>query len=321
MEIKEPVLQSGFEEVLLSVKDDQPWLDLLVTHAGWKIIHAGSLSKEMISIFNLAVEKNHRECVISPPDTNRGRLRLLISDPPNKRTMRGNRTSWDTGGIFDLNVRVKDINVSHALFKEFGWQEISEPIHWNFGSSEVKEVLMKNDDGIILALIQRIAPEPPSWHLDPVSRVFNSSLIVRNMSENIDFFSKLGFNVLSKHEGILPDSAGRVLGLTHAEALSTSVDISIMHPSNEMSGSIELVQVAKAGSHEVQAIGDQQRGIQALRFPIENMNHFMQIIEAHALPVTSRSQSNWQPIGSVDSVTITSPDAAQMEFFCLRNQL
>ena len=198
MEIKEPVLHSGFEEVLLSVKDDQPWLDLLVTHAGWRIIHADSLSKEMISILNLATEKNHRECVISPPDTNTGRLRLLISDPPNKRTMRGNKSSWDTGGIFDLNIRVKDINVSHALFKKFGWQEISEPIHWNFGSSEVKEVLMKNDDGIILALIQRIAPEPPSWHLDPVSRVFNSSLIVRNMSENIDFFSKLGFKLLFK---------------------------------------------------------------------------------------------------------------------------
>mgnify|MGYP001488832032 FL=1 len=312
-------IKSGFEEVLLSVKDEKPWIDLLVTHAGWKIIHADNLSKEMTSILNLVADKNHRECVISPPDTIRGRLRLLISDPPNKRTIRGNKTSWDTGGIFDLNVRVKDINVSHALFKEFGWQEISEPIHWNFGSSEVKEVLMKNDDGIILALIQRIAPEPPSWHLDPVSRVFNSSLIVRNMSENIDFFSKLGFHVLSRHEGILPDSAGRVLGLTHSEALSTSVDISIMHPSNEMNGSIELVQVAKPGSHEVQTIGDQKRGIQALRFPIENMNHFMQIIGAQSLSVTSRSQSNWQPIGSVDSVTITSPDAAQIEFFCLQN--
>ena len=92
-----------------------------------------------------------------------------------------------------------------------------------------------------------------------------------------------------------------------------------MHPSNEMSGSIELVQVAKPGSHEVQTIADQRRGIQALRFPIENMNHFMQIIEAHGLPVTSRSNSKWQPIGCVDSVTITSPDAARMEFFCLRN--
>ena len=108
--------------------------------------------------------------LIGNPGTERGYLRVVGLDGVESELIRPAPHSWDTGGIFDVNVRVWEIEDRLEELRRQGWDAHSEVVRFTFGPFVVKEVLARGPDGVTIAMIERLEPPLEGWpHLKRLS--------------------------------------------------------------------------------------------------------------------------------------------------------
>ena len=144
------------------------------------------------------------------PGSNKGRVRVLKFTKPDgyiAPTIRSHSQSWDTGGIFDFNLRIKDLEHTKKYLTLDGWNAPTDPIEFRFGKFHVKEWLPVGPDGVQLALIERIDPPLEGWpNLKKMSRSFNATMIVDDLSAAEKFWrDMLGFKSYLYHKGASPE--------------------------------------------------------------------------------------------------------------------
>ena len=87
-----------------------------------------------------------------------GFLRLVRLEGVATRPIRPAAQIWDAGGIFDINIRVHSVEQKYAELVASGWHGVTEPGAYTFGGLQVKEVLLRGHDDVVVALIERVAP-------------------------------------------------------------------------------------------------------------------------------------------------------------------
>jgi catechol 2,3-dioxygenase-like lactoylglutathione lyase family enzyme len=258
------------------------------------------------------------ECLLASPGADKGFIRLFRVPESSAAPIRDGASTWDSGGIFDLDIRVPEVRPFARLLQDQGWRGVSEPVDWPFGDLLVREWLTTGPDAVVLALIQRLAPPLEDFELQQgFSLVFNSSQIVRDMPRALDFYGKLGFQTVLRHRGPLGGPGGEVLGLSPEEAPETAVDLVILHPAGTMDGSVELVAFEDRPGRDLSERAHPARpGLNLLRFPVRGLGDYAAVVaEAGIEAATAITELTVEPFGRTKLFAVRSPDGAWLEFY------
>ena len=175
------------------------------------------------------------------------------------------------GGLFDINMRTNDSDFAVAFLREHGWSPLTDPVPWQFGESSVKEFLCIQDDGIIMAVMQRISPPLPGPAFDRMSDIFNATQIVQDHDRSLAFLQVLGFEPFVDFTGPLPGEGPRVLNLQQHSDEQGHIRLTISHPEALMQGSIEMISTPHQQRSTLSPLNGGLRGLTALRIPCADL--------------------------------------------------
>lgn len=313
------VMPEGFREVVFSVSDLESAAKFYQDVAGWDVVFLGSGDAALAKHWRLAEGQIIRQALLTNPGNDRGFLRLVAFPGAEQRQMRSNTQTWDTGGIFDVNVRVLDIHEKFAELRKRGWMFYSDPIQFHFGPFVVWEVLAKGPDGVVIAMVERVQPPLEGWpDLRELSNIFNSTQIVADFSTSLEFYRDiLGFKIYLEHEGPSKEPGPNVLALPHNLAAEISRKVVILSPDGSNAGSVELIGFdgITGADHSELAVAP-NLGILALRFPVADLTAYRQRLAEHGVkPVNGPSTLTIEPYGEVEIMTIRSPEGSWLEFY------
>lgn len=283
----------------------------------------GELCPLQKKLWGLEPEVTVSEHLLCPSQSTIGHIRLFQFDPDTvpvgQQSIRKDARTWDSGGIFDLDVRVPDVHASCERLLQLGWHLFGGPVDWPFGELDVREALLRGPDDVVLAIMQRLAPPLPEFDkLEGFSQVFNSSQTVRNMRQAVEWYQQLGFRMVVEHFGPLGGRGGEVLGLTREQAPGTPVQLVIMQPHGETSGSVELVHVeGMEGSDYSEQARPWNLGLNLLRFPVNDLEAWLKHLEPHDIHPenTGIIETRLEPFGPCRLAALRSPDGAWLEFY------
>jgi catechol 2,3-dioxygenase-like lactoylglutathione lyase family enzyme len=310
---------NGFNEAILSVTDAAAYEEFFTSVGGWERRYAGEVSREQLKAWDLEEAVTAQEILMANKGAESGFIRLVQFSGVTQQYIRSNDQSWDTGGIFDLNIRVKSMNKVFAQMQSLNWQASTDPVAFEFGKFSVKEWIVRGPDGVRFALIERLAPKLEGWpNLINFSRTFNSTQIVRDMDSALYFYRDvLGFTNYMEHHGASNEVGINVLGLPHNLTTEISRSIYILHPRGENEGSIELLSFDGAVGKD---FSGQARlpnlGIAMLRIPVTNIQDLYDHLKRKDVTVVNPLVTvDVAPYGEVEQFTVSAPEGALLEFY------
>jgi len=319
---KDPAIK-GFQEVIFSVSNMERSVDFFQRVCGWKIVSRDQSSDALHLLWHLDASVEIEETLLQNSGDHEGFLRLVQFKNIEQRQIRSAASTWDTGGIFDVNLRTADMDTFYRELEDNGWNGISEPLRYTFNIYDVSEVLMKGPDGIVIAFMQRFAPPLVGFdHMKKTSRIFNSSVIVRDMEETHDFFiNKLGFEMFFQTPGIDRKVGHNVLGIPPNVNHDITVPVDIVRPDKENFGSIEYLQTKELkGKDCAEFAKPPNLGILMYRFPVRDADTYAKTLVERGLELNSEIQTVMvPPYGNLKIFAVRSPDGVWIEFVELLN--
>ncbi len=315
----ESLVAAGYQEAVFSVSSADRYRNFLVDVGGWDVVHEGTVDAGLLSGWGLPESARARDVVLRNPGTERGYVRLVEFAGVEQEQIRSSAQSWDTGGWFDVNSRVLDMQQKFREFQAANWQAVSDPVQFSFGPFVVKEWLVRGPDGIVFALIERVEPPLEGWpELRQLSRLFNATQIVADIDEARDFYvNKLGFEVYLDHEGASQAAGPNVLGLPHNLATEIPRYVTIVHPDGTNEGSVELLQFDGADGRDLSARAvPPNLGILTLRFPVSDLPAFARHAANEGLDIAMAPTSvSVSPYGDIELMALRGPGGALLEFY------
>ena len=315
----ESLVSGGYQEAVFSVSDADQFADFFVGTGGWEILHEGPAPFSLLQAWRLPDAASAREIVVGNPGTERGFVRLVEIDGVEQQQIRSSAQPWDTGGWFDVNSRVLDMDEKFGEFQARNWQAVSDPVQFVFGPFVVKEWLVRGPDGIVFALIERVQPPLEGYpHLRKMSRLFNATQIVTDIEAAKRFYvEQLGFEIYLEHSGPSEAPGPNVLGLPHNLAAEIPRHVTIMHPDAVSEGSIEILEFdGLDGADFSDRAIPPNLGILMLRFPVSDIEAFADLATLEDLDVAMPpTRLRMRPYGDVTVMAIRGPDGVWLEFF------
>ncbi|NRB52077.1 MAG: VOC family protein [Saprospiraceae bacterium] len=309
---------SGLREVIFSVRNLAKASVFYQEVVGYGVLYEGDCSAEQLSAWGLGREASGRETLLGNPGDEEGFIRLVQFDGVEQVVIRSSGQSWDPGGIFDINMRAKNLQGVFEDFQKAGWNGVSDPLRYQFGKFDVSEVLMKGPEDIVIAMMERHAPALEGYpNLKRLSHVFNSSHISKDVETTLDFFvNQLGFKVYMHANSTDRKAGPNVLGFPHNVNAQIELPVYIVHPDGTNFGSLEFLQVkGLEGTDFSERAIPPNLGILMYRFPVSDAMAYAQLIEQRGVNLhTSVTELAIQPYGTVKVFVVKSPEGIWIEF-------
>jgi predicted enzyme related to lactoylglutathione lyase len=236
-----------------------------------------------------------------------------------QRVMRSSQRSWDTGGIFDVDVFSTDATGAYRKLQRHGWTALGEPADYTEGNFNSREVVAVGPDGFMLAIIQRYSPPVPApLATQLISPVFNSSQMVRDLHGATEFYTQvLGWRPLATMEITNAVEPGAdVIGLPMPDARTAARRIAIVHPQG-LGASVELIENGTMHGRDFSATcAVPNVGILCLRIPVPNAATYAAEIEMRGGKLyASPKKFDLAPYGPITQFSVRTPEGAILEFF------
>lgn len=311
---------SGFVESLWSVHDIDRACAAMVDVAGYERQELPDAEPQEVAYWQVDGCTGVQQAMLCAPGETIGRLRVVEFQGCEKYSIRPSQRSWDTGGIFDLDLFSRDARgIYRALVERHGWTAFGEPVDYVMGAFDVTQVVARGPDGLVLAIIEPrqatdIALPPP----ERLSRIFNSTQLVRDVGCAIAFYTDvLGWKVMM--DMVIDDAVepgADVLGLPMPHARTVRRRVAIVHPEGRNDGSVELIEIGFDGQHHGERAVAPHVGLLSLRVPVADARAMADAILArgHGLhkPPTLLDVAG---IGPALFFAMRTPDGAILEFF------
>jgi len=308
----------GFQEVVFSVSNLEKMVDLFERVCGWKVISRQDGNDDLKKLWQLGKSVKIEEVLMQNEGDVEGFLRLVKFKNVEQEQIRSATQAWDSGGIFDINMRTKDMKATYREFQNEGWNGYADPLRYTFGIYDVSEVLLKGPDGITIAVMERFAPPLEGFdEMKKTSRIFNSSVIAKNMEETHDFYiNKLGFKMFFQSPGNSRDGTHNVLGFPQNLNKDIRVPIDIVRPDIDNYGSIEYLEPKEIKGKDCSHLAKPPNlGILMHRFPVKSAENYANNLIKKGVEINSPIQTlEIQPYGKMKIFSILSPNGVWLEF-------
>lgn len=313
-------LDNGFQEAVAIVADDGKSAARLCAALGYVRLYHGSMPPAALSLLGLDSGRRATDTLIGHPDSARGHIRLVAVEGRAAPVMRGGGRAWDSGGIFDINLRAlgRSVDGVHEGLNRAGFVAHAPATTWDFGPLAVREVIASDADGLCVAIMKRL--HPPLLGYDgiggPVSWVFNSTQIVPDFdAARALYVEALGWLAVQETRGPAAQASGEnCMGLPRGLAPGIGMQIGIYHPHGRMEGSVEIIGF-DCGGRDFSAATPPGRGWAALRFAVSDVDSYSRDMAEAGCAVSSAVAFDWAPYGVARAVAAVTPWGARLEAF------
>lgn len=251
----------------------------------------------------------------------RGAIRLVrFHGVAEQKVMRSSQRSWDTGGIFDVDMFSADVDRIYRGLQRHGWTALGEPVDYSEAHFSVRQVVAIGPDGLVLAIIQRYQPYVEG--LDPaglLSPVFNSTQMVADFDAAMAFYGEtLGFQLRVEFTvADVVEPGADVLGLPLTYAKAARRRLAMFKPDGPGEGGVELIQNLDMTGRRCDAdCVAPNVGILCLRFEVEDAAAYAgEIVARGGVLLVEPMALDIAPFGVVTLFSVKSPEGAIIEFY------
>jgi len=293
----------GWQEVVVITTDLYRTRQDFIEVGGWTEVTSGDVDPRLLLAWTGNTDVSARETIIQNPGKPKGLIRLVQIDGIAQKHIRPAGQTWDTGGIFDIGLRVIDIEEKFRQLLDRGWHAYSAPVTFEFGKFRVSEVLMQGPDGLVVALIERQAPPLTGWpNLKKFSHTFNATSIVKDAEAARAYLAdKLGFKIYIESDNKTPPEGPNVLGLPHNINATSPRLVYIMHPDGTNDGSVEILEYRNTTGRDFsEAAQPPNIGLSVLRFPVSDIETKAKDLQdkgiSLSIPITEVTLAPYGPV-------------------------
>ncbi|RJY10040.1 VOC family protein [Aurantiacibacter aquimixticola] len=309
----------------------EPWTDAVVSVADfhavsvlfreagdWRLVQSGEVDRGELDYWQLDGQVTARFERWCAPEADTGCLRLVRFAGTEQKPIRPAARAWDTGGIYSMMVRSDDIPALYEQALDLGWWAESPPIRFQFGTSDLRNVVLQGPHGINIAVYERVSPDFTAFPVGAISQGFNSMRMVRNREAARAFYTEtLGFDILfdatSEPEQPAFSNFGIPFNLTPDVVRSATA----LHPVPGETGRIEVMQIMGfTGRDHAERASPPNLGHLSVRYPVRDMDGYRAFLAANGAEVAFAAPDvDVAGIGRVDIVAIRDSDGSLTEFY------
>lgn len=312
----------GWSEAVLSVSRLSVMEEFLTHVAQWRVVSRGTTDPALLRHWGLPTTVRAREALLCNPGDQSGCVRLIEFRGVPQVQIRSGAQPWETGGIFSLMTRARDIDSVFARARSLGYAGFSDPVYFDYKGVRLKNMVLRGPDGVNLAIYQREVPSLTGWStIRGLSSPFNAMQTVRHRETSRTFWlDVLGYSSLSDAEFLDEKPGENNFALPANLVTSVSRRHSILGKgvaglaNGAGTRQVELMQFVGLEGRELgsRAIFP-NLGIVALRFPTTDLAPYRQRALAHGTmdcKVSAVRISGW---GRVRVCDLRSPDGVIAE--------
>lgn len=317
----QPAAEHGIEpwtETLVSVADFEPATRLFRIAGGWRLVRSGDVEASELAYWQLADEATGRFELWCAPQADTGCIRFVRFGDLAQQPVRPAARPWDSGGIYSIMVRSDDVPQLYEQALELGWWAESPPIRFQFGASDLRNVVLTGPHGIHVAAYERITPDFTAFPVGRISQGFNSMRMVRDRATARDFYRvALGFGILfdSTIEPREPAFSNLSIPLNLTPEIERAA--SAMYPVEGETGRVEVMQITGfTGRDHSDRASPPNFGILSVRYPVRDLAGYRTMIEAKGIAIAySGDDVAIAGLGEVDLFAVRDPDGNLTEFY------
>jgi catechol 2,3-dioxygenase-like lactoylglutathione lyase family enzyme len=310
-----------WSEAVVSVEDISDAKRLFVEVGNWRVTHKGKVARTELDYWQLPTKAAATFERLCAPEVNIGCIRFVRFTGVEQRPIRLATRAWDTGGIYSIMVRSDNVPALFDAAIKLGWWAESEPVRFQFGQSDLRNVVLTGPHGINIAVYERISPAFSAFPVGRISQAFNSMRMVRDKGVARDFYRDMfGFSVLfdSGFEPAEPAKSNFGIPLNYTPTIKRAA--AALQPVPGETGRVEVMQIDGFTGGDVSTFASPPNlGIISVRYPVEDIAAFRAKLIASGVPIAyERSGVKISGIGGIDEVSILAvrdPDGNITEFY------
>jgi catechol 2,3-dioxygenase-like lactoylglutathione lyase family enzyme len=311
-------------EAVISVTDTAPFARLLGDLGGWRRVDQGQVSAAEIRYWQLPASASARFQLWCAPAATTGCLRLISFKGVPQQPIRLAARAWDPGGIYSIMMRSDDLPTLFDKAIKAGWWAESPVIRFNFGGSDLRNVVLTGPHGINFGVYQRLSPPFTAFPLGLISQGFNAMRMVASRTVARDFYNlKLGFGIVfdgdgSNATGALPEPSNFGIPLNYT--LKAQRAAAALGPVPGETGRVEVMQITEfAGIAQGGFARAPNLGILSVRYPVRDLAGYQAALEkAGVRPVQKAGAVAIKGLGTADIFAVADPDGNLTEFYHAR---
>lgn len=306
-------------ETVVSVSEFEPATRLFRYAGGWRLVSSGPMDATEIAYWRMAdtvTGSFERWCA---PEAETGCIRFVRLSGVEQKPIRPAARPWDTGGIYSIMVRSDNVPGLYEDALELGWWAESPPIRFQFGASDLRNVVLTGPHGIHVAAYERITPDFTAFPVGRISQGFNSMRMVRDRPIARDFYRDiLGFGVLfdSDQEPAEPAFSNLSIPLNFTPEIKRAA--AALQPSLPgETGRVEVMQITGFTGHDHAVNASLPNlGIISVRYPVGDLDGYRADLAAKGVAFAYEAQDvAIDGIGTVDLFAVRDPDGNLTEFY------
>jgi len=306
-------------EAVISVTQFDPVTKLFREAGDWQLRISGDVSRGELDYWQLPPDASGRFELWCAPSAQTGCLRFVRFAGVEQKPIRIAARAWDTGGIYSIMVRSDNIP---ALFEKaiaLGWWAESRPIRFQFGTSDLRNVVLQGPHGINLAVYERISPGFAAFPVGTISQGFNSMRMVRDKPAARAFYeSTLGFGLLFDSDREPTEPARSNFGIPFNFTPTILRSAAALQPALPgETGRVEVMQIdGFTGDDLSDRASPPNLGIISVRYPVGDASGYRSALSTKGIAFTHEAQDvAIAGIGTVDVFAVRDPDGNLTEFY------
>jgi catechol 2,3-dioxygenase-like lactoylglutathione lyase family enzyme len=312
--------REGVQEIVVSVKNLEAASAVYQSVGGWEVKHAGAAPPGLAAAWGLPPATPIREVVLGVPGIDRGLLRLVRIDGLPQVQIRSSARPFDTGGLFNFNVLVKDIDSVFEALRDRGFFGYADPNRYALFGRRYAGALLHGHDGVVINLLQRV--DQPYDDLPPftgMSPVINATQMVADYERAFRFFTEtLGWEVRWEASPTWEASGANNMGLPDSLVREGKIGerAASFRPSPTADGgTIEIFAFTGiAGKDYAARAVAPNWGLLAYRIHVPGLERYLSALATRgAVPIKPLERLEIPPYGMVLHTILRAPDGAWLE--------
>jgi catechol 2,3-dioxygenase-like lactoylglutathione lyase family enzyme len=314
--------REGVQEIVASVKNLEEAAETWSAVGGWEIKHRGEAPSGLAAAWGLPPNTTIREIVLGPPGVDRGFLRLVKIEGLPQVQIRSSARPFDTGGLFNVNAMVKDIDAVFEALRDRGFHGYADPNRYQLFGRTYAGALLQGHDGVVINLLQRVGQSyddlPPFTGL---SHIINATQMVADYDRAFRFFTEtLGWQVRWEASPTWDGSGSNNMGLPDSlvrEGRIKERAASFRASEKAEGGTIEIFAFSGVSGKDFSARATAPNlGLLSYRIHVPDLERMLARLAARGVkPRNGPTRLALPPYGMVRLAVLQAPDGAWLELF------
>ncbi len=304
---------SQLQEFVISVSDLDKALLAFRDVLKWKVMHEDKASATVARAWGLPAKTKVDQVLLGNAASKYGFVRLVKVHGLPQQVIRPLGRWWDTGGMFNLNVLVKDLAGVEAGLEKLGWHAVGLTDDYEYpGNVKGRSQIMVGPEYMVVSFQQRISPALSGWpEFESATHIEVGYQIVTDFEAANDFWTRIvGLPGREPRDRRSGKAVGENdYGLPHN---ATGLDDSRQGGASPRKGGEQLVGLRRfvnaTGYDFTERARPPNLGIMTLRMPFADIDPILERARQARIPVAAEPQIvDLAPYGKVRLAALRAP--------------